>query len=153
MPILFDPKRLDEGDGIQLTLERNKAKYHWSCQLKFKTSKLERKRKSKSSEKCEVPSAKFTRSSLNKTSAVADSETTAECFICNQTDTKTNLHEAMSLPMTTKLRKIAQNLLDDNLLTKLSIGDVVSQEYKYHCLCLTRVYNTYLPTYLPTHLP
>merc|ERR1712208_74802 len=67
MPIMFDPKRLDGGDGIQLTLERNKATYPESCKLKFKTSKLERKRKSKSSEeKSEVPSAKFTRSSLNK---------------------------------------------------------------------------------------
>ena len=142
MPIMFDPKQLDDGDGIQLTLERNKATYHESCKLKFKTSKLERKRKSTSSEeKCEVPSAKFTRSSLNKTSAEADSETMGECFICNQTDTKKNLHEAMTLPMTTKLRKIAQNLLDDNLLAKLSVGDVVSQEYKYHAICLTRVYN------------
>ena len=46
MPIHFDPKRLDDGEGILLTLQRNKATYLESCKLKFKTSKLERKRKS-----------------------------------------------------------------------------------------------------------
>ncbi len=36
MPIPFDPKRLDDGDGILKTFENNKARYHESCMLKFK---------------------------------------------------------------------------------------------------------------------
>lgn len=143
MPILLDPKRLDDGDGIQSTLEKNKATYHNSCKLKFKTSKLERKRKSLSTpeEKCEVSSAKFTRSSINKTCTEVDSEKKGECFICNQTDTTMNLRQAMTLQLHNKLKKCAENLLDDNLLAKLSVGDVISQEYMYHAICLTKVYN------------
>ena len=84
MPIPFDPKRLDDGEGILLTLERNKATYHESCKLKFKTSKLERKRKSMSTaeEQCGASSAKFTRSSLKKTGTEKeeDPKKLAECF-------------------------------------------------------------------------
>ena len=96
MPIPLDPNTLDDGDEIQLTLEKNNATYHKSCKLKFQTSKLERKRKSVSTseEKCEVPSAKFIRSSLNKICTTVDSEKKGECFICNQTDTTMNLHQA-----------------------------------------------------------
>ena len=88
IPIRFEPKHLDDGEGILLTLERNKATYHESCKLKFKTSKLERKRKSMSTaeEQCGASSAKFTRSSLKKTGTEKeeDPEKLAECFICDQ---------------------------------------------------------------------
>ena len=46
MPIPFHPKRLDEGDGILQTFKNNKTTYHESYMLKFKITKLERKRKS-----------------------------------------------------------------------------------------------------------
>ena len=29
MPLIMDPTRLDEGDGIDATLRRNQAKYHF----------------------------------------------------------------------------------------------------------------------------
>lgn len=45
LPIIFDPKRLDEGDGIEQTLRKNKAQYHQSCRLLFNNTKLERARK------------------------------------------------------------------------------------------------------------
>jgi hypothetical protein len=35
----------------------------------------------------------------------------------------------------------SQNLQDQNLLAKLSAGDVVAQELKYHRACLTSLYN------------
>ena len=35
LPIVLDPARLDEGNGIEETLKRNKAKYHQSCRLLF----------------------------------------------------------------------------------------------------------------------
>ena len=69
MPIPFDPKRLDEGDGILQTLEKNKAKFHESCRLKFNTSKLERKSKSSKQETEEVSPSKVTRSSHSTKSA------------------------------------------------------------------------------------
>lgn len=45
LPILLSPTRLDEGDGIENTLTRNRAKYHSSCKLMFSNTKLERAQK------------------------------------------------------------------------------------------------------------
>ena len=45
LPILLSPTRLDEGDGIESTLTRNKAKYHSICKLMFNNTKLERAQK------------------------------------------------------------------------------------------------------------
>lgn len=45
MPLPFNPSRLDEGEGIEVTLIRNKAKYHNSCRLLFNNTKLERAQK------------------------------------------------------------------------------------------------------------
>ena len=124
MPVPFDPKRIDDGNGILLTLEKNKATRHEACKLKFKSSKLERKRKLffTSEEKCEASSSKFTRSSLKKTDAEeADgSEEMGECFICDKPAKIGDLHQAMALPLPTKLQTCAEKLLDNNLLARLS---------------------------------
>ena len=57
LPIVLDPRRLDEGDGIAETLRKNDAKYHQSCRLMFSNSKLERasKRLASSSKTEEIP--------------------------------------------------------------------------------------------------
>ena len=39
LPILLCPTQLDEGDGIESTLTRNRAKYHSSCKLMFNNTK------------------------------------------------------------------------------------------------------------------
>jgi len=45
LPILLDPARLDEGQGIETTLRKNSVKYHQSCRLLFSYSKLQRAKK------------------------------------------------------------------------------------------------------------
>ena len=45
LPILLSPAQLDEGDGIESTLIRRRAKYHSSCKLKFNNTELERAQK------------------------------------------------------------------------------------------------------------
>eukprot|EP00918_Siedleckia_nematoides_P076078 GHVU01166423.1.p1 GENE.GHVU01166423.1~~GHVU01166423.1.p1 ORF type:complete len:146 (-),score=20.78 GHVU01166423.1:1358-1795(-) len=47
MPIVLDPARLDEGEGIEQTMRKNKAQYHRSCRVMFNNTKLERARKRK----------------------------------------------------------------------------------------------------------
>ena len=42
LPIIFDPNRLDVGDGVEATLRKNQAKYHQSCRLLFNNTKLQR---------------------------------------------------------------------------------------------------------------
>ena len=139
-------KKLDEGDGIQQTFEKNKAKYHESCMLKFKTTKLERKRKSlcKTKEEDDAPSAKFTRSSQKADEEDPEESKTEKegiCFICDKPAPIKDLRLAMTLPLHEKLQRCAINLLDEKLLAKLSAGDIVSQDHMYHPSCLTGVYN------------
>ena len=42
LPIHLDPKRLDNGSGIEITLRQNNAKYHQSCRMMFNNTKLGR---------------------------------------------------------------------------------------------------------------
>ena len=39
------------------------------------------------------------------------------------------------------MRKCARDLQDENLLAKLSAGDLIAQEAKYHAKCLSNLYN------------
>ena len=39
MPMILDPARLNEDDGIEVTKRRKQAKYHMSCQLMFNNTK------------------------------------------------------------------------------------------------------------------
>ena len=45
MPINLDHVRLDEGDGIEMTLRANYARYHKSCKLLFNNTKLQKAEK------------------------------------------------------------------------------------------------------------
>ena len=42
-PIKLDPRRLDDGSGIESTLRKNQAKCHRSCRLMFNNTKLQKK--------------------------------------------------------------------------------------------------------------
>jgi hypothetical protein len=67
MPLIIDPSRLDEGQGIETTLRERGAKYHKSCRLLFNYTKLKRatKRASSSTETTEtVIQSKIRRTSL-----------------------------------------------------------------------------------------
>ena len=41
-PIIFDPNRLDVGDGVEATLCKKQGNYHQSCRLLFNNTKLQR---------------------------------------------------------------------------------------------------------------
>ena len=42
LPIILDPARLDEGDGMDETLRMRQTKYHRSCRISLNNTKLER---------------------------------------------------------------------------------------------------------------
>lgn len=48
---------------------------------------------------------------------------------------------AMTLMLNTRLNQCSQTLQGHKLLAKLRAGDVVDQELKYHCICLTVLNN------------
>ncbi|KAJ8372701.1 hypothetical protein AAFF_G00277700 [Aldrovandia affinis] len=138
MPIVLDPARLDDGGGIEETLRRNKAQYHQSCRLMFNNTKLERarKRRAESAQPVECQT-KLRRTSL-------EGQT---CFICDKEAPSSELRQVMTMNLNNRLNECAQTLNDGKLLARLSGGDAIAQELKYHFACLTDLYNrerTYL---------
>ena len=133
MPIILEPGRLDQGEGIEETLRKNKAKYHQSCRLLFNNNKLERARKRRrtTEERVEDVPSKRRRSSIENRA----------CFLCDKEAPLSDLRKAMTLELDERLNECAKNLNDGKLLAVLSSGDIVAQELKYHRSCLTTLYN------------
>ena len=64
----------------------------------------------------------------------------SQCFFCSQQETKEKLREVCTCQVDYRERKCAHDLQDENLLAKLSAGDFIAQEAKYHAKCLTNLY-------------
>jgi hypothetical protein len=140
MPIPLDIRRIDEGDGIEAAFIKNEAQYHESCRLMFNNTKLQRVQKRHQppdTSLSDIPlSFKFTRKS--STAPTEERSLHLEgCFICEKQASRSELREAMTMQLNTRLHQCAQNLQDQNPLAKLSAGDVVAHELKYHGACLT----------------
>ena len=132
MPIVLDPARLNDGGGIEETLRNNQAQYHQSCRLMFNNTKLERARKRKTD--CAQPVECQTK--LRRTSLEGKT-----CFICDKESPSSDLTQVMTMNLNIRLNKCAKTLNDGKLLSRLSGGDAIAQELKYHLACLTDLYN------------
>ena len=64
---------------------------------------------------------------------------TRECFLCEEEGE--TLRQAMTLKLNQKINECAKTLNDGKLLAKLSAGDVIAQELKYHPACSVALYN------------
>ncbi len=135
LPINLNPARLDDGTGIEETLRTNKAQYHDSCKMLFNNTKLQR------AEKRLMPATDKDESSNSSSKVPRRSQVPerAECFLCEEEGG--DLREAMTMKLNKRLNECAKNLSDGKLLAKLSTGDVVAQEMKYHHTCLVALYN------------
>ena len=141
MPLAINLERLDEGNGIEETFLSQRARWHTckSCNVKFNSTKLRRAEKRYfPEEQSPIIGKKFTRSSSgNETPSNID-----KCFFCDECESWNNpLHNASTFGMDTRVRKCATALHDQILLAKLSGGDLVAIEAKYHAPCLTSLYN------------
>lgn len=142
MPMDVDLTRLNDGDGIESTFRKHKARWHKSCNLKFNTTKLKRaEKKRKSSEnaaesECGKKSRSSTRLSLPTNECDKDI-----CFFCGEKSGSEPLRLAATFGVDSHVRKCALELQDERLLTKLSGGDMVAQDAKYHVRCLVSLYN------------
>jgi len=88
MPIVLDPARLDEGEGMEQTLRKNKALYHQSCRVMFNNTKLERPRKRKAAAHGTEGHTKLLRTSREGREG--------ECFICNREEPASEMGKAMT---------------------------------------------------------
>lgn len=134
LPIKFDLARLDDGSGIEQTLRTSKAQYHESCKILFNNTKLQRaeKRSTPVSDKSE----NSCRSKVPRKSLFIE---LSKCFLCEEESD--DLHEAMTMQLNKRVNECAVTLSDGKLLAKLSSGDIVAQELKYHKTCLVGLYN------------
>ena len=104
---------------------KNKAAWHGTCSNRYTESKLTRG----------IEAAKHTSNESQRSSKRKSLETkTDKCVICDKAD---NLIPFTTLNAEFKLRQMAMDMNDQNLLTKVIGQDFVSDEVKYHFKCLT----------------
>lgn len=65
----------------------------------------------------------------------------AMCFFCGKPAGTIGLHDAATFQIDERVRACALFLEDTELLAKLSPGDMVALEAKYHTKCLAGLYN------------
>ena len=137
LPMPIDPRRLDEGNGIEATLLEHEAKWYKSCHTKFNSTQLSRAEKRKLSEEdCEPavnPAKKYICRNVSHAPDI--------CFFGKKPTTSESLHEVSTYSLETRVRKCAHDLRDERLLAILSAGDMIAQDAKYHSCCLVSLYN------------
>ena len=124
---------MDEGDGVEEILRRNQAKYHPSCRPLFNNTKFQRAQKRKSSSDSQQMGAaqRYVEAVLIASSV----------FLCKKQEPKSKLRKAMAMELDQRLNECARNLNDGKLLARLTGGDILAHELKYHRSCLTALYN------------
>ena len=141
LPHSISVSRLNDGSGVCSTMIHNEAKWHRSCRLNYNSTKLQRLEKRKSCETADqtdsVNSSKRTRSTLDTSHVLSE----LRCFFCDETGDEETLFNASTFSIDSHLREWAEILCDEALLAKLSRGDVMALEAKYHKPCLTSLYN------------
>ena len=65
------------------------------------------------------------------------------CFFCGANDRKQKLHQCLTLEVHQKVKRIAKELGDTNILSRLCEGDMVALGARYHLKCLAGFYNQY----------
>ena len=130
-------ERLDEGNGIEMAMIANNARYHQSCKLKYNNTKLQRVEKRARAEDSEEYNTQ-TRSTpkRSRNSVLKD-----VCFFCETPPGISGLHEAATFQVNRRVHTCAVLLEDTEILAKLSAADMVALEAKYHTKCLVNFYN------------
>ena len=139
----FQLERLDEGCGIEMAMVSNSAHYHQPCRLKYNNTKYVRAEKKSRVIKADsddvpvFPACKRSRRSQSTEDGVKKNV----CFFCGEPPGNSGVHEAATFQIDKRVRACAVLLEDTELLAKLSTGDMVALEAKYHSKCLAGLYN------------
>ncbi|KAL5005325.1 hypothetical protein ScPMuIL_018781 [Solemya velum] len=124
LPVQIDLKRLDDGDGISITLLNHTAKWHKSCHVKFNATKLKQAEKRKKDDIEPGPSVtkKFTRR-IGKSEVKETAPRT--CVFCDKEASESDpLRESSTFRLDSRVRMCAVELQDENLLTKLTASSL-----------------------------
>ena len=121
--LYLDSAELDEVEGIAETLLKHNASWHKSCRVKYNVTKLKRLERKRKPIEGKVSlqlddSGKRTRSDLASASVGEE-----VCFFCGGTATEGNpLSRASTMELGSRVRAVAMEANDFNLLGKLSAG-------------------------------
>ena len=133
--------KLDLSTATVELLIANKASWHKSCRLKFTSSKLEKAKQRQSQKRkreTEEEEAETRRNSKRRQASKND----VVCIFCDKGSDEI-LHDFTSLTVDEKIRDMAKELEDFELLSRMSRGDLVAIDAKYHIGCLTKFRNSY----------
>ena len=141
--------------NIENVLLENKASWHKSCRDNYNSTKLERaknKRKQADVEEeeekgCDADGSETAQSNPIKSrrSLTPFDPKILQCFFCEKNDFASNLRLASTLELDKKVRESAILLNDTKLIAKLSTGDLIAIEAKYHAACLVKLYDRARP--------
>ncbi|CAG2208417.1 unnamed protein product [Mytilus edulis] len=132
-------ENLDEGSGIAQSFIDQKACWHKSCNLKLNRTKLDRAVKPTSHERIDNK-ATISKKKSRHSFSVQSTSNPSVCFFCNENGQEA-LHESSTFGQDTRVKEYAVKLNDTLLLAKLSAGDLIAREAKYHSKCFVSLYN------------
>lgn len=147
IPLGINLARLDEGCGIAKTLAERSAKWHKNCYVQCSSSRVNRaesrKRKELSDRDHDSPIKKKLRASFEPPSKEKSIEVRV-CFFCDSVVTNDErFHTAETGNIDFHVRKMATEMRDTKLLTKLSVGDMTASDAVYHKKCHTALHTRY----------
>ena len=109
---------------------------------------MNRKQKYRKTLEAQQPESKSNDSELINESSVRASRQSSDmrnftlaCFFCGSHDKSDNLHQCETLAVHRRVERYAEELEDTAVLAKLSEGDMIATEAKYHVKCLVGFYN------------
>lgn len=143
----------DRSSELSKKFIEKSAVFHKSCIADYNIQKLLRKQKphesfdlhpteNVASDVEDDPSMNLPKRVTRKNLNVRNFQT-CSCFFCDEEDDKINLHQCQTISTSQRVHKIAVGLGDTQLIAKLSEGDMIATEAKYHDKCLVRLYNRY----------
>ena len=139
MPLNIHIDRINDGSGIQQTLEKNNAGYHRLCKLKITTvfsRKENTPKRKREDDSTECVSPVKTRQTLSPTPTK-----TKNCFFCEESSDKDIFHYASTRDINDSVKEKATDLRDTKLLTKLATKDMVAADAIYHRNCYVDLRN------------
>ena len=116
----------------------NHALYHQACHLKYNNT-LQRAEKRSFMAEGEINDAPGAckRTRFHSRSSSTEKAQEAQCFFCREPAGTDGVHDVATFQMDSKVRDWATILEDKELLGRLSAGDMVAQDAKYHNKCIS----------------
>ena len=139
LPSFLDTRTgLTSNEVLAGNLLQNEAKFHKRCKNKYDDYHYQRVCRKRKKQTADVEIAQAPPSTRQRYSA---DNFKVRCFFCEKDDLEVNLTNAQTLGLDKNVRDAAKELFDEKLLAKLSEGDMVAVEARYHKQCLAALYN------------